>query len=140
VCWREPRDNPWLMLPLQAAYQHVPKTAAAWTGRPRSILVCFEQQGAAHIERGRIFRDRNAAVRSVAPMSRQGAALMPDRSKPRSKSDRQAARLRGNPPDLRGAAAKIRISPSAHTFSPKDKAVPLPASALDRGGAGLVRL
>src|SRR6202051_316662 len=25
VCWREPRDNPWLMLPLQAAYQHVPK-------------------------------------------------------------------------------------------------------------------
>jgi SAM-dependent methyltransferase len=25
VCWREPRFNPWLMLPLQAAYQHVPK-------------------------------------------------------------------------------------------------------------------
>jgi len=25
ACWREPRDNPWLMLPLQAAYQHVPK-------------------------------------------------------------------------------------------------------------------
>src|SRR5260370_26983139 len=25
VCWREPRDSPWLMLPLQAAYQHVPK-------------------------------------------------------------------------------------------------------------------
>jgi SAM-dependent methyltransferase len=25
VCWREPRDNPWLMVPLQAAYQHVPK-------------------------------------------------------------------------------------------------------------------
>jgi SAM-dependent methyltransferase len=25
ACWREPRDNPWLMLPLQAAYKHVPK-------------------------------------------------------------------------------------------------------------------
>ena len=25
VCWRTPRDNPWLMLPLQAAYEHVPK-------------------------------------------------------------------------------------------------------------------
>ena len=25
ACWREPRDNPWLMLPLQAAYRHVPK-------------------------------------------------------------------------------------------------------------------
>ncbi len=25
VCWREPRDNPWMMAPLQAVYQHVPK-------------------------------------------------------------------------------------------------------------------
>jgi ubiquinone/menaquinone biosynthesis C-methylase UbiE len=25
ACWRTPRDNPWLMVPLQAAYQHVPK-------------------------------------------------------------------------------------------------------------------
>ncbi|WP_439925738.1 class I SAM-dependent methyltransferase [Nitrobacter sp. JJSN] len=25
VCWREPRANPWLMTPLQAAYNHVPK-------------------------------------------------------------------------------------------------------------------
>ncbi len=25
VCWREPRLNPWLVLPVQAAYQHVPK-------------------------------------------------------------------------------------------------------------------
>jgi ubiquinone/menaquinone biosynthesis C-methylase UbiE len=25
ACWREPRENPWLMMPLQAVYQHVPK-------------------------------------------------------------------------------------------------------------------
>jgi SAM-dependent methyltransferase len=25
ACWREPRDNPWLMLPLQAVYKHAPK-------------------------------------------------------------------------------------------------------------------
>jgi ubiquinone/menaquinone biosynthesis C-methylase UbiE len=25
ACWREPRDNPWLMAPLQAVYKHVPK-------------------------------------------------------------------------------------------------------------------
>lgn len=25
ICWREPRFNPWLMAPLQAAYKHVPK-------------------------------------------------------------------------------------------------------------------
>ena len=25
ACWREPSENPWLMLPLQAAYSHVPR-------------------------------------------------------------------------------------------------------------------
>jgi ubiquinone/menaquinone biosynthesis C-methylase UbiE len=25
ACWREPRENPWMMAPLQAVYQHVPK-------------------------------------------------------------------------------------------------------------------
>ncbi len=25
ACWREPRHNPWMMTPLQAVYQHVPK-------------------------------------------------------------------------------------------------------------------
>ena len=25
ACWREPRENPWMMMPLQAVYQHVPK-------------------------------------------------------------------------------------------------------------------
>jgi SAM-dependent methyltransferase len=25
ACWREPRENPWMTLPLQAVYQHVPK-------------------------------------------------------------------------------------------------------------------
>ena len=25
ACWRTPRENPWLLLPLQSAYKHVPK-------------------------------------------------------------------------------------------------------------------
>src|SRR5215831_9712607 len=25
ACWREPSENPWMMAPLQAVYQHVPK-------------------------------------------------------------------------------------------------------------------
>lgn len=25
ICWREPRENPWMMAPLQAVYRHVPK-------------------------------------------------------------------------------------------------------------------
>jgi SAM-dependent methyltransferase len=28
ACWREPRDNPWMMAPLQAVYKHVPKLPA----------------------------------------------------------------------------------------------------------------
>ncbi|MBV8877149.1 MAG: methyltransferase domain-containing protein [Gammaproteobacteria bacterium] len=28
ACWREPRENPWLMLPLEAAYRHVPRLPA----------------------------------------------------------------------------------------------------------------
>ncbi len=29
ACWREPRENPWLMLPLQEAYRHVPRLPEA---------------------------------------------------------------------------------------------------------------
>ena len=25
VCWRDPRENPWMTMPMQAVYQHVPK-------------------------------------------------------------------------------------------------------------------
>jgi ubiquinone/menaquinone biosynthesis C-methylase UbiE len=25
ICWREPRENPWMMTPLQAVYKHVPR-------------------------------------------------------------------------------------------------------------------
>lgn len=25
ICWREPRENPWMMAPLQAVYKHVPR-------------------------------------------------------------------------------------------------------------------
>jgi ubiquinone/menaquinone biosynthesis C-methylase UbiE len=28
ACWREPRENPWLITPLQAVYEHVPKLPA----------------------------------------------------------------------------------------------------------------
>lgn len=34
ACWREPRDNPWLLLPLQEAYRHVPKLPEASPNDP----------------------------------------------------------------------------------------------------------
>jgi ubiquinone/menaquinone biosynthesis C-methylase UbiE len=69
VCWREPRDNPWLMAPLQAAYKRVPKLPQLGPDDPGPFSFASEQARAQHIERGRIFGDRNGAVRSVARCS-----------------------------------------------------------------------
>ncbi len=44
VCWREPRDNPWLMLPLQAAYQHVPKLPQLGPEDPGPFSFASEQR------------------------------------------------------------------------------------------------
>src|SRR5260370_6638274 len=37
ACWREPRDNPWLMMPLQAVYKHAPKLPQLGPGDPRPV-------------------------------------------------------------------------------------------------------
>lgn len=34
ACWRAPRDNPWLMLPLQETYRHVPRLPEVPPGGP----------------------------------------------------------------------------------------------------------
>ena len=44
VCWREPRDNPWLMLPLQAAYQYVPKLPQLGPEDPGPFSFASEQR------------------------------------------------------------------------------------------------
>src|SRR5437867_13454329 len=69
-------------------------------------------------------------------MSQQGAVLMP-RSKPRSKSDRQAARLRVN--RLTCAPRREFDPPSAHTLCQRTGSATA-GIALDRDSAGLVNL
>ncbi len=44
VCWREPRDNPWLMAPLQAVYQHVPKLPPLGPEDPGPFSFASEQR------------------------------------------------------------------------------------------------
>ena len=44
ACWREPRENPWLMLPLQAAYQHVPKLPQLGPEDPGPFAFASEQR------------------------------------------------------------------------------------------------
>jgi SAM-dependent methyltransferase len=44
ACWREPRDNPWLMLPLQAVYKHVPKLPQVGPDEPGPFSFASEQR------------------------------------------------------------------------------------------------
>jgi SAM-dependent methyltransferase len=44
ACWREPRDNPWLMTPLQAAYKHVPKLPQLGPEDPGPFSFAAEQR------------------------------------------------------------------------------------------------
>jgi SAM-dependent methyltransferase len=44
ACWRDPRDNPWLMAPLQAVYKHVPKLPQLGPEDPGPFSFASEQR------------------------------------------------------------------------------------------------
>jgi SAM-dependent methyltransferase len=44
ACWQEPRKNPWMMLPLQAAYQHVPRPPDADPDAPGPFAFAREDR------------------------------------------------------------------------------------------------
>jgi SAM-dependent methyltransferase len=44
ACWREPRENPWMMAPLQAAYKHVPKLPQLGPDDPGPFSFASEQR------------------------------------------------------------------------------------------------
>jgi SAM-dependent methyltransferase len=44
ACWREPRENPWMMTPLQAVYQHVPKLPRPGPEDPGPFAFASEQR------------------------------------------------------------------------------------------------
>jgi ubiquinone/menaquinone biosynthesis C-methylase UbiE len=124
ACWREPRDNPWLMLPLQAAYQHVPKLPQLGPEDPGPFAFASEQ---------RVQRILSEAGFSGIEMERRDLSLDVaigrglDAALETALEIGPASRaLEGQPPDLRAAAAKsIReaLAPFAN-----GQAVPLPAS------------
>src|SRR5437879_3816182 len=124
VCWREPRDNPWLMLPLQAAYQHVPKLPQLGPEDPGPFSFASEQRvqrilseaGFSRIEMQRCDLSRDVATGRVLDAAVETALEIGPASRA----------LEGQPPDLRAAAANsIR---QALTPFAKGQAVPLPAS------------
>src|SRR5215831_12471847 len=51
ACWQEPRHNPWLMLPLQAAYRHVPRLPEAGPEDPGLFSFASEPRVRGILER-----------------------------------------------------------------------------------------
>lgn len=44
ICWREPRENPWMMAPLQAVYKHVPKLPPVGPEDPGPFAFASEER------------------------------------------------------------------------------------------------
>ena len=44
ACWREPRDNPWMMAPLQAVYRHVPRLPQVGPEDPGPFAFASEER------------------------------------------------------------------------------------------------
>src|SRR4051794_5134257 len=124
ACWREPRDNPWLMAPLQAVYKHVPKLPQLGPEDPgpfsfaseQRVIRILSQAGFSGIEMEpcnlsldvAVGRGLDAAVETaleIGPASRA---------------------LEGQPSDVRGEAANS-IRKALAPFA-KGQTMPLPAS------------
>jgi len=44
ACWREPRQNPWMMIALQETYKHVPRLPDVGPDNPGPISVASEER------------------------------------------------------------------------------------------------
>ena len=124
ACWRPPRDNPWLMLPLQAAYRHVPRLPEAGPEDPGLFSFASEPRVRGILER--------AGFRAIAlePVDlsfdlAEGHGL--DRAVELSVGIGPASRaLDGQPAALRvAAAASIRAALAPYQ---RDSRVPLPGA------------
>jgi SAM-dependent methyltransferase len=51
ACWREPRENPWLLLPLQEAYRHVPRLPEVGPEDPGPFSFAAERRVRGILER-----------------------------------------------------------------------------------------
>src|SRR5215472_3230014 len=124
ACWQEPRHNPWLMLPLQAAYRHVPRLPEVGPEDPGLFSLASELR-----VRGILDRAGFGAI-SLEPVDlsfdlAEGHGL--DRAVELSVGIGPASRaLDGQPAALRvAAAAAIRAALAPYQ---RDSRVPLPGA------------
>jgi ubiquinone/menaquinone biosynthesis C-methylase UbiE len=124
ACWREPRDNPWMMTSLQAVYKHVPKLPQIGPEDPGPFAFASEQRvirilseaGFAGIEMERCDLSLDVAVgRGLDAAVEAALEIGP-----------AARALEGHPPDVRAAAANS-IREGLTPFA-SGQAVPLAAS------------
>jgi ubiquinone/menaquinone biosynthesis C-methylase UbiE len=124
VCWREPRENPFFMAPLQAAYKHVPKLPQQGPEDPGPFAFASEERvrrilseaGFTRVEMEPCPLMLDAAIGRGLDGAVQGALEIGPVSRA----------LEDQPPEMRGKAADS-IREALAPFA-KGDAVPLPAS------------
>jgi SAM-dependent methyltransferase len=124
ACWRPPRDNPWLMLPLQAAYRHVPRLPEAGPEDPGLFSFASEPRVRGILERAGFGAIALEPVDLSFDLA-EGHGL--DRAVELSVGIGPASRaLDGQPAALRvAAAASIRAALAPYQ---RDSRVPLPGA------------
>jgi SAM-dependent methyltransferase len=104
ACWREPRENPWMMAPLQAIYQHVPKLPPQGPEDPGPFAFASEERvhrilgeaGFKQIEMEPVALSFDIAIGRGLEAAVQAAMQIGPGSRA----------LDGHPPETRAAAAK----------------------------------
>lgn len=104
ACWREPSENPWMMAPLQAVYQHVPKLPPVGPEDPGPFAFASEERvrhilGAAgyqDVAMEPIALSLDIAIGRGLDAAVQGALQIGPSSRA----------LDGHPPEVRAAAAE----------------------------------
>ena len=124
ACWREPRENPWLLLPLQEAYRHVPRLPEVGPEDPGPFSFASEPRVS------RILTDAGFTAIKLEPISlsldlAEGRGL--DAAVDAALSVGPASRaLDGQPPASRAAAAvSIRVALARYQVGNR---VPLPGA------------
>jgi ubiquinone/menaquinone biosynthesis C-methylase UbiE len=124
ACWRQPRENPWLMLPLQEAYRHVPRLPEVGPEDPGPFSFASERRVRGLLEQAGFGAIGFEAVDlSLDLANGLGLAAAVDTAVGMGPASRA---LDGQPPALRAAAAEsIRAALAPHQVG---NAVPLPGA------------
>lgn len=124
ACWREPRENPWMMTPLQAVYQHVPKLPPPGPEDPGPFAFAAEERvhrilgeaGYKAVALERVDLSFDIALGRGLDAAAQAALQIGPASRA----------LDGHPPEMRAAAAKSVKEMLAPYV--RGETVPLPGS------------